>query len=157
MRPSLASSMCVMGTERTHYQILGVSAEASADEIRRAYRARMRAVHPDVNTNVTDESQRITEINLAWKTLSSPQSRRAYDSSVLTTTNTSVSSGARSACCRGPLRPCRRGLTAEDQSNQLGGTDISLIIPIAWLADLQVVPIQGGVPKRCLSSDARIG
>ena len=97
MRPSLASSMCVMGTERTHYQILGVSAEASADEIRRAYRARMRAVHPDVNANVTDESQRITEINLAWKTLSSPQSRRAYDSSVLTTTNTSVSSGARSA------------------------------------------------------------
>jgi len=86
-----------MGTERTHYQVLGVSAEASADEIRRAYRARMRAVHPDVNANVTDESQRITEINLAWKTLSSPQSRRAYDSSVLTTTNTSVSSGARSA------------------------------------------------------------
>ena len=97
MRPSLASSMCVMGTERTHYQVLGVSAEASADEIRRAYRARMRAVHPDVNANVTDESQRITEINLAWKTLSSPQSRRAYDSSVLATSHTSVSSGTRSA------------------------------------------------------------
>ena len=56
MRPSLVSLMCVMGTERTHYQVLGVSAEASADEIRRAYRARMRAVHPDVNANVTDES-----------------------------------------------------------------------------------------------------
>ena len=58
--------MYVMGTERTHYQILGVSAEASIDEIRRAYRARIRAVHPDVNVNSIDESQRITEINLAW-------------------------------------------------------------------------------------------
>jgi curved DNA-binding protein CbpA len=28
--------MYVMGTERTHYQILGVSTEASTDEIRRA-------------------------------------------------------------------------------------------------------------------------
>jgi DnaJ-class molecular chaperone len=89
--------MFVMGTKRTHYQVLGVSAEASTDEIRRAYRARMRTVHPDVNVNSTDKSQQITEINLAWKTLSSPQLRRAYDSSVLTTSYTSVSSGTRNA------------------------------------------------------------
>ena len=95
MRHSLVSLMYVMGTERTHYQVLGVSAEASTEEIRRAYRARMRAVHPDVNANSNDESQRITDINLAWKTLSSPHLRRAYDSSVLTTSNSSVSSGAR--------------------------------------------------------------
>lgn len=89
MRPSLVLWMCAMGTERTHYQVLGVSAEASTDEIRRAYRARMRAVHPDVNANTTDKSQQITEINLAWKTLSSSQLRRAYDSSVLTTSYSS--------------------------------------------------------------------
>ena len=93
----MVSLMFVMGTKRTHYQVLGVSAEASTDEIRRAYRARMRTVHPDVNVNSTDKSQQITEINLAWKTLSSPQLRRAYDSSVLTTSYTSVSSGTRNA------------------------------------------------------------
>ena len=74
--------MCVMGTDRTHYQVLGVSAEASIDEIRRAYRELMRAIHPDVNENSAGGSQRMTEINLAWKTLSSPQLRRAYDASV---------------------------------------------------------------------------
>ena len=82
-----------MGTDRTHYQVLGVSAEASTDVIRRAYRERMRAIHPDVNENSADGSQRMTEINLAWKTLSSPELRRAYDASVFVSKFSSVSSG----------------------------------------------------------------
>jgi hypothetical protein len=84
-----------MGTERTHYQVLGVPAEASTDEIRRAYRARMRAVHPDVNLNSTDDSQRITEINLAWKTLSNIQLRRVYDASLFVSDSSFVSTGFR--------------------------------------------------------------
>lgn len=84
-----------MGTDRTHYQVLGVSAGASTDEIRRAYRARMRAVHPDVNVNSTNESQQMTELNIAWKTLSSPQLRRAYDASVFVSNSSFVSSDSR--------------------------------------------------------------
>jgi hypothetical protein len=84
-----------MGTERTHYQVLGVSVEASVDEIRRAYRARMRALHPDINENSANESQRLTELNTAWKTLSSPQLRRAYDASVFVSNSSFVSSGFR--------------------------------------------------------------
>lgn len=84
-----------MGTEKNHYQVLGVSAEASTDEIRRAYRELMRAIHPDVNENSANESQRMTEINLAWKTLSSPQLRRAYDASLFATNGSFVSSGFR--------------------------------------------------------------
>jgi len=84
-----------MGTERTHYQVLGVPAEASTDEIRRAYRARMRAVHPDVNLNSTDDSQRITEINLAWKTLSNIQLRRVYDASLFVSNSSFVLTGFR--------------------------------------------------------------
>jgi hypothetical protein len=84
-----------MGTEKTHYQVLGVSVEASVDEIRRAYRARMRALHPDVNENSANESQRLTELNTAWKTLSSPQLRRAYDASVFVSNSSFVSSGTR--------------------------------------------------------------
>jgi hypothetical protein len=86
-----------MGTEKTHYQVLGVSAEASIDEIRRAYRELMRAIHPDINQNSASGSQRMTEINLAWKTLSSPQSRRAYDASVFVSKYSTVSGGERSA------------------------------------------------------------
>jgi len=87
--------MCVMGTDRTHYQVLGVSVGASTDEIRRAYRERMRAIHPDVNQKLTNDSQRMTEINLAWKTLSSPQLRRAYDASVFISSSSYVNSGSR--------------------------------------------------------------
>ena len=88
--------MCEMGTEKTHYQVLGVSVEASVDEIRRAYREKMRAVHPDINEKSANDSQRMTEINLAWKTLSSPQLRRAYDASVSVSSSSFVSSGSRS-------------------------------------------------------------
>jgi hypothetical protein len=84
-----------MGTEKTHYQVLGVSVEASVDEIRRAYRARMRALHPDINENSANESQRLTELNTAWKTLSSPQLRRAYDASIFVSNSSFVSSGFR--------------------------------------------------------------
>ena len=49
--------MCEMGTEKTHYQILGVSAVASTDEIRRAYRERMRAIHPDVNEKLANSEK----------------------------------------------------------------------------------------------------
>ena len=86
-----------MGTEKTHYQVLGVSAGASTDEIRRAYRERMRAIHPDVNEKLANDSQQMTEINLAWKTLSSPHLRRAYDASVLVSNSSFASTGFRNS------------------------------------------------------------
>jgi len=89
--------MCVVGTDKTHYQVLGVSAEASAEVIRRAYREKMRAVHPDVNANVVDGSQRLTEINMAWKTLSDSQLRRKYDASLFNPTYSSARSSFRVA------------------------------------------------------------
>lgn len=86
-----------MGTDKTHYQVLGVSVEASTDEIRRAYRELMRAIHPDVNQNSAGGTQRMTEINLAWKTLSSPKLRRAYDASAFVSQNSTASSGNRNS------------------------------------------------------------
>ncbi len=84
-----------MGTDRTHYQVLGVSTGASTDDIRRAYRERMRAIHPDVNEKSANDSQRMTEINLAWKTLSSPQLRRAYDASLFVSNSSFVGTSFR--------------------------------------------------------------
>jgi len=95
MNRSSALLTFVLATKKTHYQVLGVSAGASDEVIRRAYREQMRAVHPDVNGNIVGGSQRITEINMAWKTLSDPRLRREYDASVFVATFSTVSNGAR--------------------------------------------------------------
>ena len=58
------------------YAVLGVSTSASVDEIRSAYRGRMRAVHPD--TRHGDE-EAAKKVNAAYALLSDPESRRRYD------------------------------------------------------------------------------
>lgn len=58
------------------YAVLGVSMSASADEVRGAYRSRMRAVHPD--TKHGDE-EAAKEVNAAYALLSDPDRRRRYD------------------------------------------------------------------------------
>lgn len=61
---------------RDPYTVLGVTNAASADEIRRAYRERMRAVHPD--TKHGDE-EAAKDVNVAYALLSDPERRRRLD------------------------------------------------------------------------------
>jgi len=62
---------------RTHYEVLGVAPSAPADEVRRAYRARIKAAHPDARGGRDDgDSAAITE---AWRVLSDPGRRLDYD------------------------------------------------------------------------------
>jgi molecular chaperone DnaJ len=60
------------------YGVLGVSRDASDDEIKRAYRQLARELHPDVNGDPQAE-QRFKEITAAYDTLSDPARRRQYD------------------------------------------------------------------------------
>jgi curved DNA-binding protein len=60
------------------YQILGVSRDASQDEIQRAYRKLARAYHPDINRDPGAED-RFKEVSEAYDVLSDPQTRRRYD------------------------------------------------------------------------------
>lgn len=64
--------------QRDLYDVLGVSRDATQDDIRRAYRRLAREHHPDVNRNPEAE-RRFKEINLAYQTLSDPARRRQYD------------------------------------------------------------------------------
>jgi molecular chaperone DnaJ len=61
------------------YELLGVSRDASPDEIKRAYKRLAREHHPDVNPDDPEAEHRFKEIALAYETLSDPDRRRQYD------------------------------------------------------------------------------
>ncbi|MEN9229787.1 MAG: DnaJ domain-containing protein [Thermostichus sp. DG02_5_bins_236] len=65
----------------SHYDTLGVSALATAAEIKRAYRHLVKHHHPDSLLAKKDRatSERIRQINAAYTVLKDPQARRDYD------------------------------------------------------------------------------
>lgn len=65
----------------THYDVLGVAPDADAAEIRRAYRARARALHPDTAA-APDTVMGMSAVNEAWAVLRDPVRRRAYDATL---------------------------------------------------------------------------
>ena len=62
-----------------YYQVLGVSREASDEDIKKAYRRLVFAHHPDRNPNKADAEERIREINVAYEIVGDPEKRRSYD------------------------------------------------------------------------------
>ncbi|AJM77502.1 molecular chaperone DnaJ [Rathayibacter toxicus] len=61
-----------------HYEVLGVARDASADEIKKAYRRLARELHPDVNSQ-PGASERFKLVTHAYDVLSDPQQRQQYD------------------------------------------------------------------------------
>ena len=61
-----------------HYSVLGVSRDATAEEIKRAYRRLARELHPDVNPDPSAE-ERFKEISTAYEVLSDSEKRQTYD------------------------------------------------------------------------------
>lgn len=66
-----------MDGEKDYYAILGVSPEASPGEIRRAYRRRVRQVHPDADSAA--DGSCFAEVQEAREVLGDPARRAAYD------------------------------------------------------------------------------
>jgi len=60
------------------YETLGVSRDANADEIKRAYRKLARELHPDINPDPKVQ-ERFKEVTAAYDVLSDPQKRQQYD------------------------------------------------------------------------------
>ncbi len=61
-----------------HYATLGVSRDASLDEIKKAYRRLARDLHPDVNP-APEAQERFKMVTYAYEVLSNPEQREAYD------------------------------------------------------------------------------
>lgn len=61
-----------------YYEVLGVARDATAEDIKKAYRRLARKLHPDVNPDPHAED-RFKEVGRAYEVLSSPERRAAYD------------------------------------------------------------------------------
>ena len=68
----------------TLYDELGVPPDAGVDALRNAYRRQARLRHPDLHAGHEREAEEsMRRLNSAWAILGDPESRRAYDRSVL--------------------------------------------------------------------------
>lgn len=68
-----------MAEKRDYYEVLGVDKNASADEIKKAYRKKAKKYHPDVNPDNKEAEAKFKEASEAYEILSDPQKKSQYD------------------------------------------------------------------------------
>lgn len=65
--------------QKDYYQVLGIPENASADDVKKAYRRLAKQNHPDANRNDPQAAERFKEIGEAYGVLSDDEKRKKYD------------------------------------------------------------------------------
>lgn len=69
-----------MPSDKDYYDILGVSRDATEEEIKKAYKKKARKYHPDMNKGNEEEAEKkFKEISEAYEVLMDPEKRARYD------------------------------------------------------------------------------
>src|SRR6201990_1353179 len=65
--------------QQDHYELLGLARDASAEDIRKAYRKLARKHHPDLNPGDKAAEERFKKLQEAYDILSDPKKKQMYD------------------------------------------------------------------------------
>jgi curved DNA-binding protein CbpA len=89
-----------------HYKILGISSNASQEEIRRSFRNLALKYHPDRNKNIEEAKQKFVQIAEAYDILSDEQARKNYDSNIYNYGSYNYAARPRRERTSSSARPC---------------------------------------------------
>jgi curved DNA-binding protein len=108
---------------KDYYQSLGVSRDASQDDIRKAFRNLARQYHPDVAKDKNVAEEKFKEINEAYEVLSDPEKRKKYDTLGANWNRAEPPPGAHAYGTHGARG--FRGQNGEEYEFHFGGTGFS--------------------------------